>query len=199
MLYPDDYFLKVIEFLKANEEYGIVSGKILIKDKEKIYEERTISIGEVYPRGTGRVWRRITFEQTNGYILTKSPDTVSNILASIKGWKLAQVNVVCYQTRDTGAGENLWKGYFNQGDRSYYLGANPLSLINSFVDLVFLSRQKSAFLKSIAYACGYMSSYIRKKERIEILAVRYAIGSYSITFKHYKDFIRSIVKKLIKK
>jgi len=194
MLYPNDYFLNVVEFLNRNTEYGIVSGKILIRDlKGDVYEEKEIQISKSFPRGSGRVWRKRAFEETYGYILAKSPDSVSNALALLKGWQIGQVDVICYQTRDTGNAGGLWRGYFNQGERRYYLGANPLNIFNNVVGLVFISRQRKALLKSLALVCGYLHSFIKRKKRIDIKEVRDFYGSYKGTFSKYKIFIKRLL------
>ena len=192
MVYPKDYFFKIIRFMESNTNYGIVGGKILIKnDYGKIYEEKLCDVSN-YPRGTGRVWRKQAFKESNGYILTKSPDSVSNILAVLKGWKICKIDVICYQTRDTGAGINLWDGYFSRGDRTYYLGGNPLIVINTVIDLVIISRQKNALLKSLAFTCGYINALFRRKKKIEVKEVREYMGSYKRIFNSYKKFLNQL-------
>lgn len=193
MIYPKDYFSKLIAFLNDNPEYGIVSGKILIRTEEgNIYEEKVTKVGDSFPWGTGRVWRKKTFEETGGYLITKSPDTVSNILAHHKGWRLGQIDVIFYQTRPTGAGNNLWEGFFMKGESLYYLGANPLIIFNSVVDLIFISRQKKSVLKSFRLICGYFSSIFLRKPQIEIEEVK-DYFSYKQTFKHYLMFIKRLL------
>ncbi len=193
MIYPKDYFSKLIAFLNDNPEYGIVSGKILIRTEEgNIYEEKVTKVGDSFPWGTGRVWRKKTFEETGGYLITKSPDTVSNILAHHKGWRLGQIDVIFYQTRPTGAGNNLWEGFFMKGESLYYLGANPLIIFNSVVDLIFISRQKKSVLKSFRLICGYFSSLFLRKPQIEIEEVK-DYFSYKQTFKHYLMFIKRLL------
>ncbi len=193
MIYPKDYFSKLIAFLNDNPEYGIVSGRILIRTEEgNIYEEKVTKVGDSFPRGTGRVWRKKTFEETKGYLIAKAPDTVSNILAHHKGWRLGQIDVIFYQTRPTGAGNNLWKGFFKRGESLYYLGANPLIIFNSVVDLIFISRQKRSLLKSFGLICGYFSSLFLRKPQIEIEEVK-DYFSYKQTFSHYVMFIRGLL------
>lgn len=197
MIYPRDYFSRLVKFLNDNPEYGIISGKILIKTEEgNIYEEKVTKVGNVSPRGTGRIWRKKAFKETNGFIITKSPDTVSNILAQIKGWKIGQIDVICYQTRATGAGSNLWKGFCKRGESLYYLGANPLIIFNSVVDIVIISRQKKSLLKSIGLICGYFSSFFLRKAQIDIKEVKNHF-SYKQTFKHYFMFIKGLFTKVI--
>lgn len=65
MVYREDYFAKCIDFLRNNRQFGIVSGKILVKDNEgNIYGESRIQLGDGEPFGTGSIWRKETFADT---------------------------------------------------------------------------------------------------------------------------------------
>lgn len=194
MIYSKDYFTRCINFLHSNDQFGIVSGKILIKDKRgKIYEEDRIQLGEEHPYGTGRVWRKEAFTDTGGYLLTKAPDSVSNVIALAKGWKVKRLNdVVFYQTRDTGGKNGLWSGYFNKGKRSYYLNVNPLSVLNVPIGLILISREKNAMTKSLAFFCGYFQSFIQREDQIENDEVKRYIGSYKRVIRHYWLFLKGL-------
>ena len=194
MIYPEDYFHQILLFLRNKSEYGIASGNLLIKDeKQCIYKESVVLLGDDYPIGTGRVWRKETFEETNGYIVTKSPDVVSDIMALLNGWKIKRLaDVKCYQTRDTGGKINLWDGYFNRGTRAYYLNANFLSLFNVIVDIMLISRQKNSMTKSLAFFCGYFQSFIQREDQIENDEVKRYIGSYKRVIRHYWLFLKGL-------
>ncbi|KAF5431155.1 Glycosyltransferase involved in cell wall bisynthesis [Candidatus Methanophagaceae archaeon] len=196
MVYPKNYFYQLLLFLSNNSDFGIASGKILIMDKSGgIHTEGKTHYND-QPRGTGRVWRKETFEQTNGYMLTKSPDTVSNIMALLKGWKIKQLAPVeCYQLRDTGGKIDLWDGYFSMGKRAYYLNANFLSLFNVVVDINLISRQRKSLIKSIAYISGYFQSFIRREGKIENVAIKRYMGSYKRVIREYLLFMKKVIAK----
>lgn len=200
MIYPKDYFYQLIRFLQENEGYGIVSGNLLILDSKKGNYEIQQAIDEFkYPLGTGRVWRKKTFEETGGYLITKAPDTVSNIKAILKGWKITQLSdVKYYQTRETGGKENLWKGYLSRGERAYYLNENLLSVINTVICNFTISKQKYPFKKSLAYLCGYISSFIRRKDKIEDVEVKFYVGSYKNVLYRYKVYLKHFLKSVLK-
>ena len=187
MMYPKNYFYQLLLFLSNNSDFGIVSGKILIMSQSgDIYKEGKTYIDIDQPRGSGRVWRKETFEQTNGYILAKSPDSVSNIMTLLKGWKIKQLaHVECYQLRDTGGKIDLWSAYFSRGKRSHYLGANPLSVLNVLIDLILIYRQKNSMTKSLAYFSGYFRSFIWREDQIENEEVKRYIGSYKRVIRNY--------------
>lgn len=196
MIYPEDYFAKCISFLESNKQVGIVSGKVLVRDKSgNIYEESRVQLGDGRPYGTGRVWSKEAFMDTGGYIETKSPDTVSNVKAILRGWKIRQLpNLIYYQTRDTGGKMGLWDGYFNKGQRAYYLNVNPLGILNGIVAMIFISREKHSATKSLAFLSGYWKSFIRRKQQLEDGEVKRYIGSYKRIMKNYWLFLKGLRK-----
>jgi glycosyltransferase involved in cell wall biosynthesis len=197
MTYPEDYFAECVGFLHNNSQYGIVGGSLLIEDTQgNIYEENKFLLGDGAPRGTGRVWRRDAFADTGGYMLTKSPDSVSNVMALLRGWKIKRLSdVQFYQTRDTGAKIGLWDGYFNRGERAHYLNKNPLTIFNSIIVMLFISREKNAIIKSLAFLSGYCKSLLKREEQIENDEVRRYWGSYRNVMRNYCLFLGQLRKK----
>lgn len=200
MIYPEDYFAECVRFLHNNSQYGIVGGSILIEDTQgDIHEENKLRLGDGAPRGTGRVWRREAFADTEGYMLTKSPDSVSNVMALLRGWKIKRLsNVQGYQTRDTGGKTGLWNGYFNRGERTHYLNQNPLIVFNSIIVMLFISRQKNAIIKSLAFLCGYCKSLLKREEQIENDEVKRYWGSYRNVMRNYCLFLGQLRKRKIR-
>lgn len=197
MVYPENYFANCINFLRDNRQFGIVSGRVLVKKKEgNIYEEDRIVLGDGEPFGTGRVWRKETFVDTGGYILAKSPDVVSNAKALLRGWRIKRLpDITCYQTRDTGEKTGLWRGYSAKGERAYYLGVTPLGIFNTIITMMFISRQRNCVIKSLALLAGYCKSLLRREERLEDNKVRRYMGSYKRVLKNYWLFLRRLTKK----
>jgi glycosyltransferase involved in cell wall biosynthesis len=196
MIYPKDYFASCIDFLRDNPQYGIVSGRILVKDRGTTQEEDSIDLGDGAPRGTGRVWKKEAFSDTGGYMLAESPDTISNVKALSRGWKIKRLpDVICYQTRYTGEKPGLWSGYFNRGERAYYLSVTPLSIFNAVVDMIFISRTRGCFTKSLALFSGYCRAFLRREERLEDEEVKKYLGSYKRVLKNYWLFIKGFRKK----
>jgi glycosyltransferase involved in cell wall biosynthesis len=196
MLYPEDYFSSLIDFLETHPNYGIISGSLAIKEKNKtFYQETKLIPGNDQVLGTGRVWRMTTFNQTGGYLKVRAPDTVSTILALSHGWKTAQIpEIICYQTRDTAGKISLWQGYFKRGQRYYYLTSNILNMANTIFDIIFISRQKNSFTKSISLLCGYCYSIIIRDDQISIQEVKQYTGSYKRVLYLYIKFFRNLFK-----
>ncbi len=194
-IYPKDYFHQLITFLDNNSEFGIVSGKIIVKDKRgNIYEDNRIRIGDGHPYGTGRVWSREAFEGTNGCPLVKAWDSVSNIVALSKGWRIKMLaDVECYQLRGIGEKVNSWAGSFTRGRTAYYLNHNFLGVFGSILNLMLISRQKDSMMKSLAYFYGYFLSFIRRDDKIENDHVRRYMGSYKRSLRNYWLVLKQIL------
>lgn len=190
IIYPENYFEQCMNYLHDNRQYGIVSGKVLVKDKEgTIYGDWGLRLDGI-PHGTGRVWRREAFTDTNGYLVAKAPDTVSNIMAELKGWKVKRLtNIECYQTRETKGKHSLWRGYLNRGENAYYVNTNPLSMFNTVVDILFISREKRKLIKSLALFSGYWKSFFLRKQKLDNDEVKRYVGSYRRVIRHYWMFL----------
>ncbi|MCP3683665.1 MAG: glycosyltransferase [bacterium] len=188
MVYPADYFENCMHFLSENEEYGIVSGDLLTIDSDgDVHQDAAmIKLGDGVPFGTGRVWRRHVFEATGGYTLAKCPDVISNIKAIFQGWRIVQLDdVVCYQTRGTAEGDSLWKGYFDRGQRSYYLNRNPLNIINDILLMIIITRPSRSILRGVALFVGYFDSLMKRSEKVDDQQICQYMGSYRRTMRMY--------------
>lgn len=162
MKYPNNYFEILIDFFKNNEDYGIISGIIKSKKKNGKYIIESKNFNR--PRGTGRMWTYKCFIDSSGYIIGKSPDSISNIKALKRGWKICVVqNAVCYQQRETSSADGKLKGYYNLGNRQYYLHTPLFSAILGSIKISL----KSPFISGIFYLLGYLKGQILKEERIQ--------------------------------
>lgn len=196
MLYPSNYFTSCISFLRDNTHFGIVSGRIVVSEKGNVYEEDRIDLGDGAPRGTGRVWRKEAFSDTGGYMVARSPDTISNVKALSRGWKIKRLaDVICYQTRYTGDKPGSWRGYFNRGERAYYLNVTPLSIFNAIFDMIFISRPRRSVTRSLALLSGYLKALFRREERIDDEEVKRYLGSNKRVVANYCLFLKALKKK----
>lgn len=195
MVYPTDYFKRCAEFLHVNRQFGIVSGAIWIRDDRGngCEEGAGMKLGNGHPRGSGRVWRREAFEETGGYVVGKAPDTISNIKALSKGWKIRQLaNVRCYQTRATLGKTGLRRGYFLKGEAHYYLHGTILGLFNSFVQVTFISRRNRSVMLGLMLLAGYLKSFLAREQKLDDTDVKRFMGSYKRIFANYWLFIKAL-------
>lgn len=162
----ENYFGKLLAEFEKDNSLGIVSGGIYYDTDGKLSLEVTT---KYLPRGTGRIWKKECFLETGGYQVEPSPDSISNIKALLRGWRIMQyVDVVQIQKRKTSAANGLWNGYLKNGWMAYYLGKNPfVALIN-----VLYFSVKPPYYTGIAYCWGYFSSAIKREKKIQDPEIR---------------------------
>jgi glycosyltransferase involved in cell wall biosynthesis len=169
----ENYSGKLLTEFEKDSSLGIASGGVYYDTGRKLSREKT---DKNLPRGTGRLWRKECFIETGGYQVEPSPDSISNIKALLRGWKLRQyANIIQVQKRKTSAADGLWHGYVKNGWMAYYLGKNPLVALTN----VLYYSVKFPFYTGAAYFWGYISSFIKKEKQIQDLEIR----SYYRNFK----------------
>jgi glycosyltransferase involved in cell wall biosynthesis len=172
----ENYFGKLIDEFEKNSSLGIVSGGVYYNIGGKLSREVS---DKNLPRGTGRLWRKSCFLETEGYQVEPSPDSISNTKAILRGWQLMQyVDVVEVQKRKTSAGEGLWKGYVKNGWMAYYVDKSlPMVLFNTLYYSL-----KSPYYTGTAYFYGYLNSAIKKEKKIRDMEIRTYYKSQNLGF-----------------
>ena len=165
-LLVENYFEHIILKFEEDSNLGIASGSICYNHTCKLEIETS---SENLPRGTGRMWRRKCFFDTGGYIIEPSPDSISNVKALKRGWKIRRFkDIMSIQTRYTSSAEGLWNGYKIKGNVSYYLNKHPLLIIlNTSYFLI-----KTPYYIGVAYLFGYLESLFKRKIKIEDKEIR---------------------------
>jgi glycosyltransferase involved in cell wall biosynthesis len=162
----ENYFKKLLTEFKKDKSLGIVSGGVYYDNGGKLSREMT---DKNLPRGTGRVWTKECFVETGGYQVEPSPDSISNIKASLRGWRLMQYpGVIQIQKRKTSAADGLWGGYVKNGWMAYYLGKNLFMALTN----VFYYSVKFPYYTGAAYFWGYIGSAIKREKRIQDPEIR---------------------------
>lgn len=165
------YFEQLIHEFERDESLGIASGCIVDDADECLHlpekEWKNIpsqSPNKDSPRGTGRMWRKECFIDTGGYVIEPSPDTISNIKALNRGWKIVQFDPIrAIQLRPTSSAEGVWKGYLSQGGMAYHLN-KPFILV---LGGAFYFSQNKPHFQGLPYMIGYISAIIHRKPQIE--------------------------------
>jgi glycosyltransferase involved in cell wall biosynthesis len=161
----NDYFESLIYELKRNPNLGICSGHMgNIVNEEIIWSDFRNDL----PNGGARLWQKKCFQNTGGYLLTCSPDSVSNVKAIIKGWETRNFDhIKAISTRPYSSAEGQWKGYKILGANNYFIGYTPIHIILKGIKLLY---SKSGYFKTgvgVAYICGYFREFFKKSPRIE--------------------------------
>jgi glycosyltransferase involved in cell wall biosynthesis len=198
------YFEKLIEEFEKDLRLGIASGNSAYADVERelnalrttkedvtvmarefwqLYNSAAMQIrkvGEEYPMGSARMWRKKCFEETGGYAFVPAPDSLSNVKAKLRGWKTKRFRAIKVIEREGSTAQGLWKGYCRIGKASYYLHYNPMHIIAKSISYSF----KRPFYTGIALLVGYFGDFILRKEQIEDEEVKRFYGN------KWKFFIR---------
>lgn len=164
-----NYFEDLIAEFGKNSNLGICSGHI-----GNIIEGKVVwsNFNEDLPSGGARLWNRKCFEETGGYLLTCSPDSVSNVKAKLKGWDTRLFEQVkAMSTRPYAGAEGQFKGFKKLGSNNYFIGYTPIHALLKGIKLLY---SRNGYFKSgvgIAYISGYFVNYLRKNPRIDDLEV----------------------------
>jgi glycosyltransferase involved in cell wall biosynthesis len=171
IILDDNYFELLICESENNQSLGVCSGYI-----GNIIDGKTIWIDfrDDLPSGGARLWNKKCFEDTGGYLLTCSPDSVSNVKAKIRGWETRQFeHVRAVSTRAYAGAEGQWKGYKKMGSNHYFIGCGPLYAVLKGSTLMYSRNNYFKTGVGIAYITGYFREYLKKAPRIndrEVLA-----------------------------
>ena len=178
ILLEEQYFEKLInEFendallgIASGDGANIVNGQIIPTTAWRLWRRDS-------PSGGARLWRVQCFRETDGYILTGSPDTISNIKAKLKGWEtkvFTEIRFVSPRAHTSAAG--LWGGYRERGKNDYFI-------YYPFVYVLLRgmrSLSENPHYIGFAYLYGYFSNFILGRERIDDDEIR-----------HYFKYVRA--------
>lgn len=161
-----DYYKKIFSQFSQDDKLGVASGGIYHEGEGEIKWRGTL---ESLPSGSGRVWRKACFFDTGGYVVETSPDSISNVKAKLRGWKIRQFkDIIAVEKRKTSGAEGLWKGYVINGWKAYYLDKHPLLVIIN----CFLYSTKKPYYLGIAYLYGFIKSVLQREDKIQDPEIR---------------------------
>lgn len=157
---PPSFYENLIKEFEADPRLGVASG-----GTDNIIDSMLVhaKVAEDEPSGGHMLIQKRCFEECGGIPITYAVDSVIKVKARLKGWKTRRFEEnIATEIRDANAAEGYWKGFEHHGNRSYYLGHNPMHVL---VRSIIYSFKKPYYI-GIAYLAGYFGSLIRKKECI---------------------------------
>ena len=178
------YLEKLSCEFEKDPNLGIASGGIYYMDGDKLKYNNTLKDN---PPGTGRIWRKKCFFETEGYLLEPSPDSLSNAKAKMAGWNIKKfAKIISVQKRKTGGIDGSWKRAKILGENDYYLDKNFILVLITFC-LLQLSRP---YYNGLFYLYGYIKSLINNPQKIQDMEIRYyyqhiLIKEYIMNLKKY--------------
>lgn len=161
MILEEKFFEKLINEFRKNPKLGIASGgeNYYNSKNELVYQD----VKDNMPIGCMRLWTLKCFEATGGYYSSYAPDSVSNVIAILKGWDVRLFpQIKGIHLRRTRSAEGLWKGYRLMGVSDYYRNYHPLFVTSKF--LKYLYKRPHYF--GVAYMYGYAYSALKRIEKI---------------------------------
>jgi len=161
-----DFFESLISAMQNDASLGIVSGGIHhIVDGKLEWNQSN----ENLPAGTGRLWRRECFFQTGGYIVEPAPDSISNVKAVLRGWKIKKFkSVIAVERRMTSSAQGLWEGYQTRGSLSHYVDKHPLLILLGSLSFTI----KKPHYTGLAYLYGYLQEWFKGSPKISDPEIR---------------------------
>ena len=187
MTIETQFFDKLIKEFKKNPRLGVASGSVYSNINNKLIIEND---RDDLPSGGIRLWRRECFEETGGYLISYSADSVSNVLAKLRGWETRRFEEIkAMQARKTSSAEGLWKGYKYHGESAYFRNYHPLFVLAKGLKLLF----KSPYYMGIAYLYGYFSSVLRRMDKIDNVEVKeyYYHQKHKEAMEYYKNILKN--------
>lgn len=160
MVLDNDFFEKIIEKFDSNPKLGIASGSVIYKEGSNQIMEKG---RDDHPNGGLRVWRRNCFIETGGFPRSYSADSVSNILARLKGWETRKYNdILGIHLRKTNSAEGLWKGYKIRGESDHYRDYHPAYILLKFLKYTI----QPPFYPGISYINSYINCVLNRKHKM---------------------------------
>ncbi len=169
----EDYYSKLVTFLRTNESIGLTSG-LIYTEEGKLHMSN-----KKWVRGGSRLWKKECLEDT-GFPIAPSPDAITVALAHINGWQAISLKTAKVYSREVGIRMNNFKTF---GSRAYYRGNTAFFAILKTFDFILIKwKPKIGF----DFFTGYFTDYFKGNAKIEINEVR----------NYYKYYL---INKLIKK
>jgi glycosyltransferase involved in cell wall biosynthesis len=184
-----EYFEKIIHKFGTNKKLGIASGGLYHEINGKL---KMCGQAENFPSGTGRVWSKECFFDTDCFSLEPSADSISNVKAILRGWQIQRFNEIqMVEKRLTSSAQGLWNGYKYNGYMAYYLNKNPILILLN----VFSCTLNRPYYTGIAFLLGYIKPVIKNEKRISDREIREYYWSYRLI--EYKELVISRLKSLV--
>ncbi|MGA3198633.1 MAG: glycosyltransferase family A protein [Halobacteriota archaeon] len=160
-----DYFEALQKALEQDARLAFACGSQRREDGAKVKLSRPLRNLSDMGYNDIRLYRKQFFDEIGGYSLTPSPDAVAQIKASRRGWKYKRVESTCFvDPRPSGTQIGVWAGKKAQGKAMYELGYHPiLFLLNALANTIM----NSPHCHVIPMSVGYLSSAVRKEERVD--------------------------------
>lgn len=159
-----NYYSFLMDKFESDSKLGVCSGHIgNIINGAVVWS----NFRENLPSGGARLWSRECFNDTGGFLLTCSPDSVSNVKAKLKGWGTRQFfEPKAISTRPYSSAQGQWKGYKKLGSNNYFIGYSPIHVLLKGIKMLYSKKGYHKPGIGFAYIFGYYKDFILRKPQI---------------------------------
>ena len=183
-------FSSLIREFERDESLGIASPSLIFRPNPGQQsefghvEEPDIALPD-HPTDGVRLYRHQCFEDIGGLEIVRAPDTVAEVKARMKGWRLRRFDHIPARTsRKAHSSTSLWSRWVFTGSLAHYFGYNPLLVLGRFCFEGLFGLPK---YRCLAYVWGYLNSCVRCEARIEDTEVL----TY-FRYKRHREILRQI-------
>jgi len=167
MIIEREFFEKLIREFEKDSKLGIAGSGTQYIVNGKIIQPKG---GEEEPSGGNMLIKRECFEDCSGIQITWGWDSTLKAKAKIRGWKVRRFeHVKAIETRLVGSVEGYWERYKHKGEAAYYFNLHPVHVVLKSMRMILRS---NPHYKGIAYIAGYLSSLLRRREKIDDEEIR---------------------------
>ncbi len=166
VIIPPDCIQELIQEFEIEPRLGIASPALIIQDRHYNNERRIrkdITFGD-HPTDGLRLIRMECYNEIGGYLITRSPETVAEAKAKIRGWQIRRCkHIQAYLERISHESTTIWARWTMNGSMAYYLGYPPIIVIGRLAYEIIFERP---WYRPWAYVWGYLRSALRHEPRI---------------------------------
>lgn len=161
--FDPEYFEDLNNKFQHNDRLGIAGGvSYTCRSGNRWVLERE---PEDHVHGATKVYRRACFKEIGGLVPMGGWDTIDEIRAQMKGWKVQSFNdLIVHHHRPTAKAEGSLKGMAEMGRFSYYCGYHPLAFLARGAYRIFVD--EPFFLAAITQLWGYYSHWFTRQPQI---------------------------------
>ncbi len=158
LIFPPNYFEKIIKHFKSDDRIGMVGGFAYIEKNGKFILENLTDKDHI--RGAFKSYKKETFKQIGGLKPAMGWDTVDELLCKFYNWKVVTNETLKVKhLKPTGANYNK-TARFKQGEAFYSLG---YGLFVTAIASAKLAMMKKKPLLFIDYIRGFWKAKLEKK------------------------------------
>lgn len=158
-----NYIERLVNYLEANNEVGIISGPIYIRERDKLKKENR---HKNHPAGGATLYDGDFYRSINGPPQVPGRDSASEIKAKNRGFKceyVDQLDIKAVQNRPTGGKGNTFSNSMMRGEIYYRVNMHPIVILLNFCKKVLQWPPYTG----VGFFTGYLMAWIYQKEKID--------------------------------